>query len=137
MKSNKHWIALELSYGTIYCYLCKDFTYDYRCEEISSHHRRLESLDLQKSLPYRPWCPTPTEIKLLLNNPQVLEVHGNKTIGLRGLINLGATCFMNCIVQVCINLESKCSYTYLSFLPGTYSHTIINRLFFVREPRVQ
>lgn len=100
LRSKKHNIALELSHGTLYCYACRDFIYDARSRDYALINRKLEAKDLQKSLGWQPWIPTAKETNLLLANARRRLVRPNQTIGLRGLLNLGATCFMNCIVQV-------------------------------------
>ncbi|XP_058985166.1 ubiquitin carboxyl-terminal hydrolase nonstop [Musca domestica] len=110
LRAKKHSIALELSHGTLYCNSCRDYIYDGRSRELAAVNRKLEAKDLQKSLAWTPWIPSPKETNLMLANPRRRNVRANETLGLRGLINLGSTCFMNCIVQALIHTPLLCDY---------------------------
>ncbi|XP_022217626.2 ubiquitin carboxyl-terminal hydrolase nonstop, partial [Drosophila obscura] len=110
LRAKKHHVALELSHGTLYCHACRDFIYDSRSREYALINRKLEAKDLQKSLGWQPWIPSAKETNLLLANPRRRLVRPNQTIGLRGLLNLGATCFMNCIVQALVHTPLLSDY---------------------------
>lgn len=76
---------------------------------------------LNKSISWRPWSPTKTEVDLLLEHRRRRHVSAISSIGLRGLLNLGSTCFMNCIVQVLSVIDM---FTYLEVVIKVISNYV-------------
>ena len=77
--------AVELNYGTVYCFKCKDYVYDAAIDEVS---RSLEQQLAHKKyhvsrqpVMYVAWEPTKEEIDLLKQNPKRRKVEPGSTIG--------------------------------------------------------
>lgn len=98
-ENSDHYIGVEASFGQLYCCQCKDFVYDKECED----ERRREENRFRASLGFSlrfAWNPGRSEVEMLKNGrKRALRVSADSTLGLRGLVNLGNTCFMSCILQ--------------------------------------
>ncbi|XP_023347447.1 ubiquitin carboxyl-terminal hydrolase 22 [Eurytemora carolleeae] len=99
-EKEQHWLWVDMQYGNIWCAICKDYVHDTELKSISDQLVSASHANLGLGTIYQSWKPTAKEVALLRLHPEKREFSENSKLGLRGLINLGNTCFMSCIVQV-------------------------------------
>lgn len=116
-----HNITLDVVYAAFYCFECRDFQYNPHMDTLL-----MESFTKASYLPhgkFSEWEPCHKTLKILKKYHQLnpnfehtipviksFKVKSSSIIGLRGLINLGNTCFMNCILQTLTHIPSLRDY---------------------------
>uniref|UniRef100_A0A914DHB0 Ubiquitin carboxyl-terminal hydrolase n=2 Tax=Acrobeloides nanus TaxID=290746 RepID=A0A914DHB0_9BILA len=110
LKSHAHNFAISTDFGHIFCYHCDDFVYDKRIEKLRRDAQNLFHIKLGLNLRHD-WNPGKNEAKIIKkSSPQIIRMGKYGTRGLRGLINLGNTCFMNCIIQTMMHIPMLRDY---------------------------
>ncbi|GFV20905.1 ubiquitin carboxyl-terminal hydrolase 22 [Trichonephila clavipes] len=96
-----HLTVVDMNHGSLFCFVCNDNIYYDQYEDILRKYRKKRD----RSAFYK---PNALEVKLLKE-----AFSRNITYsywGLRGLINIGNTCFANCILQVLMHTPALKDY---------------------------
>ncbi|XP_060521223.1 ubiquitin carboxyl-terminal hydrolase nonstop [Cylas formicarius] len=98
-----HLFSMDLSYGQLHCTPCGDYIYDAAFDAIAWKNKMRAGRFKKRLFDCTSWDPTDEERQLLAHRTERICIGPDSMMGLRGLVNMGSTCYLNCIVQALIH----------------------------------
>eukprot|EP01134_Creolimax_fragrantissima_P008488 CFRG8488T1 len=110
-KDSKHELAIDTESDTVLCLDCGDYVFDVDVDRTIQFELGQSTLGLLKRsdpsnfrrTAFAEWVPSGIEREILKQNTKRLRLTEYSALGLRGLNNLGNTCFMSCVLQAFIH----------------------------------